>query len=89
MAITRAQLLKELLPAMNKVFDTAYNPGWAVYTDYLYHNQEWRIAKVEQWNPLKHVGETHVFHVRPEDAVDEMAAYAFVMRKLGEWRNTE
>ena len=81
MAISRADLLQELLPALNELFGDAYS-GWAVHTDYSFEHNEWRIAKVEAWMPFKHEGASHIIHVK--DAPDEMGAYAEVMRRWKE-----
>lgn len=81
MTISRADLLKELLPALNELFGDTH-PGWAVYTDYDPERREFRITKVEAWMPFKHEGPGHIIHVK--DAPDEMGAYAEVMRRWKE-----
>jgi hypothetical protein len=94
MASRRAQLLAELLPALNELFGMEYennNTTWAVYADYLYEHMEWRIGKIEPWSREKHTktrpnGEKvrcdGVYMVT--DAVDEMAAYKKFMKERGE-----
>ena len=45
--LTRKNLTEDMVPVLDAVF-RGEHPGWAVYADYIYDNQEWRIAKVEQ-----------------------------------------
>lgn len=82
MAISRAQLLVELLPALNELFGLEYEKGWAV------HHKNGQITKVEPWDGLRHmklkgkkrISRPNVLHI--DEACDEMEAYAQAMRKL-------
>lgn len=80
MAISRATLLKELLPGLNELFGTEYERGWAVHADYYYDDQTWRILKVEPWNPLKHDVTKGIMHIK--EAQDEMDAYTQAKKAL-------
>lgn len=90
MAISRAALLKELLPALNEVFGMEYeNKGWAVFYDYCHEDMSYRIAKVEPWDYWEHSvdGPGARRHPKPgimkiEKAPDELGAYAEAMRRL-------
>jgi hypothetical protein len=82
MAISRAQLLKELLPALNELFGLEYETGWAVF-----HKRK-RVTKVEPWDSSKHTcvkkGErvirTGIMHII--NVPDELGAYTEATRRL-------
>lgn len=82
MAISRAQLLAELLPALNDLFGTEYEGGWAV------HHKERDILKVEPWDSHKHMRtKSRKRAVRPgiihvNSARDEIDAYMQAQRTL-------
>lgn len=91
MAISRAQLLNELLPALNELFGVEYennNTTWAVYADYLYEDMEWRVGKIEPWRDYKHLkkgrnGNTYLpkgVH-KVTEAKDELDAYKKFMEQ--------
>ena len=91
MAISRAQLLKELLPGLNELFGTEYekyDTTWAVYADYCYEDMEWKVSKIEQWRDYKHFKTTpngnrslpKGVH-KVTDCRDELAAYKKFMEK--------
>ena len=82
MAISRAQLLKELLPALNELFGMEYEMGWAVF-----HKRK-RVTKVEPWDSSEHThmkkgkrvirpGIMHIINVP-----DELGAYTEATRRL-------
>ena len=82
MGISRAQLLKELLPALNELFGLEYETGWAVF-----HRKQ-RVTKVEPWNSNKHmcvkkgerVTRSGIMHIT--DVPDELGAYVEATRRL-------
>jgi hypothetical protein len=82
MAISRAQLLKELLPALNELFGMEYEMGWAVF-----HKRK-RVTKVEPWDSSKHtcvkkkkrVVRTGIMHII--NVPDELGAYMEATRRL-------
>lgn len=52
MAISRAELLKELLPGLNELFGTEYENDrttWAVYAECQQHDMTWKITKIIPW----------------------------------------
>lgn len=80
MAISRAALLKELLPALNELFGTEYEtePGsWAVYADYLCEDMSWHIRKVEPWRRSVHEDKRGIYKIT--DQPDELGAYKAFM----------
>ena len=83
MAISRAQLLAELLPALNEMFGLDYEgftTTWAVYADYNHADMTWKIGKVEQWIQGIHDNLPNVHKIT--DATDEMDAYKKFMERL-------
>lgn len=82
MAISRAALLKELLPGLNALFGLEYEAGWAVY----YKGK--RVTKVEPWDGDKHmwvkkkekVIRPGIIHIN--EAIDELDAYMQAQKKL-------
>lgn len=84
MAISRAQLLAELLPALNDMFGLDYEgfaTTWAVYADYDHADMTWKVGKIERWIPGKHREMRHVYKVT--EAVDEVEAYKKFMEQGG------
>lgn len=91
MAISRAELLKDLLPGLNELFGAEYenyDTTWAVYADYHYEDMEWKVSKIEQWESYKHLKtKPNGDKVLPKgvhkitDAVDELAAYKKFMER--------
>lgn len=91
MAISRAELVKELLPGLNKLFGTEYekyDTTWAVYADYSCEDMEWRVGKIEPWWRSKHAESMQRVY-KVTDAVDELAAYKKFMKEHGEDRWTK
>lgn len=80
MAISRAQLLKELLPGLNELFGTEYEHKntWAVFAER--HNGSWKIEKIERWLPWEHGESMRRIH-KITDATDEMDAYKKFMEQ--------
>jgi hypothetical protein len=82
MAISRAQLLAELLPALNELFGLEYEKGWAV------HHKNGKITKVEPWDGLKHmklkgkkrISRPNIIHIN--EAIDELDAYMKAKKAL-------
>ena len=82
MAISRAQLLKELLPALNELFGMEYDTGWAAF------HREQRVTKVEPWDSSKHtyvrkkerIIRSGIMHIT--NAPDELGAYVEATRRL-------
>ncbi len=82
MAISRARLLAEILPALNEIFGTEYETGWAVF------HEEQRVITVEPWDSSKHtwvknkkrVIRPGIMHIT--DAPDELGAYVEATRRL-------
>lgn len=91
MAISRAQLLVDLLPGLNELFGTEYenyDTTWAVYADYCYDDREWKVSKIEQWWDSKHLkkGANGNKSLRAgvhkiTDAKDELDAYKKFMER--------
>ena len=84
MAISRAQLLKDLLPTLNEIFNKELESlpnTWAVYADYHHEDMTWQIAKIEPWIESKHAESMqHIYKIT--DQIDEMGAYkAFMQAK--------
>lgn len=81
MAISRAEILKELLPGLNEIFGQEYESGWAVYVDYYYPDAEWRVGKIEKWSRAKHT-ESMVRILHIPEAKDELDAFVQAMNIL-------
>lgn len=81
MAISRAQLLKELLPGLNALFGKEYASGWAVYVEHQPHDMAYRIVKIMPWSSSEHA-ESMVPVLRVMDARDELEAYTKAMKML-------
>lgn len=76
MPISRAQLLVELLPALNELFGLDYegfSTTWAVHHEYSYADNAWKVGVIEQWVPGQHHNMRNVHKV--VDATDELEAY--------------
>lgn len=91
MAISRAQLLVDLLPGLNELFGTDFeniDTTWAVYADYDQSDMTWKVAKIEQWWDYKHLkkgrnGNTYLprgVH-KVIEAKDELDAYKKFMER--------
>jgi len=85
MAISRAQLLKELLPGLNELFGTEYekyDTTWAVYANYDQSDMTWQVKRIIPW--LDHDSSDGSFHPLPfkvKDAKDELDAYKKFMEQ--------
>ena len=83
MAISRAELLKELLPGLNELFGTEYenhDTTWAVYADYQHHDMTWQVKRIVPWldrDPRESDFNVH----KVVDAVDELAAFKKFMEQ--------
>lgn len=76
MAISRAALLKELLPGLNELFGMEYEnyeTTWAVYADYQQHDMTWQVKKIVPWLSRDPKGSDFNVH-KITDAMDEIAA---------------
>lgn len=76
MPISRAQLLAELLPALTELFGLDYEgfaTTWAVYHEYSYPDNAWKVGAIERWIPGKHNNMRNVHKVT--EAADELEAY--------------
>lgn len=74
MAISRAELLKELLPGLNELFGTKYEEyrnTWAVYAEHDPNTGELKVTKIVPW--FERDEDTNP--VKITDAPDEMDAY--------------
>jgi hypothetical protein len=88
MGISRAQLLAEILPALNELFGLEYETGWAAYYSYYPEDMTYRVDKVEPWDSSKHtrmkkgkrVIHPGILHIT--DAPDELGAYVEATRRL-------
>lgn len=52
MAVSRAQLLVDLLPGLNELFGTEYenyDTTWAVYADYHQNDMTWQVKRIIPW----------------------------------------
>lgn len=81
MAISRAQLLKELLPGLNELFGTEYEHKntWAVFADYHHEDMTWRVGKVERWDNGRHFNSPSTHKIT--NATDELDAYKKFMEQ--------
>lgn len=80
MAISRASLLKELLPGLNELFGLEYEtePGsWAVYAEYYHDDMSWKIKEIEPWRRTTHEDKHGVYKIT--DQPDELGAYKAFM----------
>lgn len=81
MAISRARLLKELLPGLNELFGTEYEKNvWMVHAEYNHHDMTYRVIKITPWWARdSEASDFKVFKIT--DAVDEMDAYKKFMER--------
>jgi len=78
MAISRAELLKELLPGLNELFGTEYekyDTAWAVYADCNLNDMTWQVKRIIPW--LDYIPDDGDLHspFKVKDAKDELDAY--------------
>lgn len=85
MAISRAQLLVDLLPGLNELFGTEYenyDTTWAVYADHNLNDMTWQVKRIIPW--LDHDSSNSRLHPPPfkvKDAKDELDAYKKFMEQ--------
>jgi len=83
MAISRAELLKELLPGLNELFGTEYekyDTTWAVYADCNLNDMTWQVKRIIPWlDRDPRVSDFNVHKVT--EAKDELDAYKKFMER--------
>jgi len=85
MAISRAQLLKELLPGLNELFGTEYEKDrttWAVYAECNHEDMTWKITEIVPWYERgSGDGDPRLPPFKMTDCRDEIDAYKKFMEQ--------
>lgn len=83
MAVSRAQLLVDLLPGLNELFGTDFeniDTTWAVYADYDQSDMTWKVKRIIPW--LDRDPRESDFNVHKViEAKDELDAYKKFMER--------
>ena len=84
MALSRAEMLKELLPLLNELFDIEYEKDrttWAVYAECQLHDMTWKITEIVPWYERHNDEEGRPPPFKATDCRDEIDAYKKFMEQ--------